>query len=70
MYGVLARAGLIVLVCKDLNRLLPMNNLGELRWYAGCHYSRVGANGLLKISQKACILAQLVFCEKVANDLP
>ena len=21
--------------CEDLNRLVPINNLGELRWYAG-----------------------------------
>ena len=26
--------------CDDLNRLVPINNLGELRWYAGCRFSR------------------------------
>ena len=26
--------------CEDLNRLVPINNLGELRWYAGCRFSR------------------------------
>ena len=25
--------------CEDLNHLVPINNLGELRWYV-CHYSR------------------------------
>lgn len=39
MHGVLVRAGVIVLVGKELNRFVPMNNLGELRWYADCHYS-------------------------------
>ena len=39
--------------CEDLNRLVPINNLGELRWYAGCHYSRDKVAGLLTISQKA-----------------
>ena len=24
--------------CKDLNRLVPINNLGEWRWYAGCRF--------------------------------
>ena len=25
-------------VCEDLNKLVPINNLGELRWYAGYHF--------------------------------
>ena len=25
---------------EDLNKLVPINNPGELRWYAGCHFSR------------------------------
>ena len=39
--------------CEDLNHLVPINNLGELRWYAGCHYSRDKVAGLLTISQKS-----------------
>ena len=39
--------------CEDLNKLVPINNLGELRWYAGCHFSRDKKKGLLTISQKA-----------------
>ena len=35
--------------CEDLNHLVPINNLGELRWYAGCHYSR----DKVTISQKS-----------------
>ena len=27
-------------ICEDLKHLFPINGLGELRWYAGCHYSR------------------------------
>ena len=35
--------------CEDLNPLLivPINNLGELRWHASCHYSRDKVAGLL-----------------------
>ena len=39
--------------CEELNQLVPINNLGELRWYAGCHYSRDKVTGLLTISQKS-----------------
>ena len=39
--------------CEDLNRLFPINNLGELRWYAGCRYSRDRDAGTLTISQQA-----------------
>ena len=35
--------------CEDFNHLVPINNLGELRWYAGCHYSR----DKVTISQKS-----------------
>ena len=24
----------------ELNRMVPVKNLGELRWYGGCHYTR------------------------------
>ena len=37
--------------CDDLNHLVPINNLGELRWYAGCHYSRDKVTSLLTISK-------------------
>ena len=39
--------------CEDLNRLVPINNLGELRWYASCRYSRDWDAGTLTISQQA-----------------
>ena len=39
--------------CKDLNRLVPINNLGDLRCYAGCRYSKVWDAGTLTISQQA-----------------
>ena len=39
--------------CEDLNRLVPINNLGELWWYAGCRFSRDWDAGTLKISQQA-----------------
>ena len=39
--------------CEDLNRLVPINNLCELRWYAGCRYFRDGDAGTLTISQQA-----------------
>ena len=25
-------------LCDDLNCLIPVKNLGELKWYGGCHY--------------------------------
>ena len=39
--------------CEDLNRLVPINNLGELRWYAGCCFWRNWDAGTLTISQQA-----------------
>ena len=39
--------------CEDLNRLVPINNLGRLRWYAGCRFSRDWDAGTLTISQQA-----------------
>ena len=39
--------------CEDLNRLVPINNLGELRWYAGSRFSRDWDTGTLTISQQA-----------------
>ena len=32
--------------------MVPVKNLGELRWYGGCHYTREGEMGTLTISQK------------------
>ena len=39
--------------CADLNRLVPINNLGELRWYGGCCFSRDWSADTLRISQQA-----------------
>ena len=38
---------------KISSRLVPINNLGELRWYAGCRCSRDWDTGTLTISQQA-----------------
>ena len=40
-------------VCEYLNHLVSINNLGKLRWFAGCHYSRDKVTGILTISQKS-----------------
>ena len=40
-------------LCEGLNKLVPIDHLGELRWYAGCHFSREKSKGLLTILQKA-----------------
>ena len=40
-------------LCENLNRLVPISNLGELRWYAGCGSSRNWDTGTLTISQQA-----------------
>ena len=36
----------------ELNRMVPVKNLGELRWFGGCHYTREREMGTLTISQK------------------
>ena len=36
----------------ELNRMAPVKNLGELRWYGGCHYTRERKMGTLTISRK------------------
>ena len=36
----------------DLNQFVPINNLGELRWYGGCRLSRDWDAGTLTISQQ------------------
>lgn len=38
---------------RDLNRYIPITNLGELRSYAGCVCSRNLASGTITISQRA-----------------
>ena len=47
--------------CEDSNHLVHINNVGELRWYAGCHYSRDKVAGLLTI-------LQMSFTEKTVNQ--
>ncbi|CAB1110490.1 unnamed protein product [Ectocarpus sp. CCAP 1310/34] len=36
----------------DLNKSVPVKNLGELRWYSGCFYERNKETGRLTISQQ------------------
>ena len=36
----------------ELNRMSPVKNLGKLRWYGDCHYTREQEMGTLTISQK------------------
>ena len=38
--------------CEDLTRMVPVKNLGELKWYSGCFYERDREAGRLKISQQ------------------
>ena len=37
----------------DLDRYVPITNLGELRWYAGCRFSRDAVLGTVTMSQQA-----------------
>ena len=37
----------------DLNRYVPITNLGEVRWYAGCRFSRDAVLGTVTMSQQA-----------------
>ena len=36
----------------ELDRMVPVKNLGELRWYGGCHYTRERKIGTPTIPQK------------------
>ena len=45
---------------RDLNKLVPVENLGELRWYSGCFYETDWEKGILTISQQT-------FAEQLAN---
>ena len=40
-------------LCVDLNQTIPIKNLGDLKWYGGCRYSRDCKRGTLKISQQS-----------------
>ena len=37
---------------RGLNEMVPVKNLGELRWYSGCFYERYFERDLLQISQQ------------------
>ena len=55
----------------ELNRMVPIKNLGELRWYRGCHYTREREMGTLTISQKT-FADELVktFCVASTQSVP
>ena len=55
----------------ELNRMVPVKNLGELRWYEGCHYTRKREMGTLTISQKT-FADELVkrFCVTSTQSVP
>ena len=55
----------------ELNRMTPVNNLGELRWHEGCHYTRRREMDTLTISQKS-FADELVkkFCVTSAKSVP
>ena len=40
-------------LCADLNRAIPVQNLGQLKWYGRCRYSRDRKRGTLTISQQS-----------------
>ena len=40
-------------LCVDLNRTIPVKNLGDLKRYGGCRYSRDRKRGTLTISQQS-----------------
>ena len=55
----------------ELNRMVPVKKLGELRWYGGCHYKRERDMGTLTISQKT-FADELVkrFCVTSTKSVP
>ena len=40
-------------LCVDLNRTIPVKNLGDLKWYGGCRSSRDRKRVTLTISQQS-----------------
>ena len=40
-------------LCVDLNRTIPVKNLGEFKWYGGWRYSRDRERGTLTVSQQS-----------------
>ena len=55
----------------ELNQMVLVKNLGELKWYGGCHYTRKREIGTLTISQKT-FADELVkkFCVTSAQSVP
>ena len=55
----------------ELNHIVPVKNLGELRWYGGCHYRLEQEMGTLTISQKT-FADELVkkFCVAFTQSVP
>ena len=55
----------------ELNQMVPVKNLGELRWYGGFHYTREREMGTLTISQKT-FADELVktFCVTSTQSIP
>ena len=42
-------------ICEDVHQFVPINNLMELRWYAGCQFSRDWDAGTLTISRQVFV---------------
>ena len=40
-------------LCVDLNRTIPVKNLGDSKWYGGFRYSRDRERGTLTVSQQS-----------------
>ena len=55
----------------ELNYMVPVKNLGELRWSGGYHYTREREMGTLKISQKAFAdVLMETFCVTSKQSVP
>ena len=46
---------------RDLGQIVPVTNLGELRWHSGCFYERDREKGVLKISRQT-------FAEQLSDE--
>ncbi|CAN0492535.1 unnamed protein product [Discosporangium mesarthrocarpum] len=42
-------------LCAELNKAFPAKNLGELKWYTGCAFTRDRKAGKFKVTQTAYI---------------
>ena len=61
-------------LCVDLNRTIPVKNLGDLKWYGGCQYSRDHKRGSCQEPRRFEVVCRMPILEGsqkgYSNDIP